>query len=342
MDPRCPTLALRGHVPGTAGHELIQPPVSEPHRPCPAVAARRSPPPSTNDVECGRSPESRGGCCCSAWGRRTSPRDVCARRMRAAGIDAVAELASVATTWPAAPDLTVVAISAGGSSIETLQAIDAHIGTSRVIALTTVVDSEFADAMRRGRADARRGRSGRRGLPHLPQHDRLPAGARVAARRATEPRRSAATLPRRQPPICLAACIGVARRRARVRRRADGLWLLAPAERISSALQGALMVREGPRRRADGCETGDWSHVDVYLTKTLDYRAIVLHRLTPGRRRSTLAGATGIDQRGRRRHLSRGALPGAVRRRRRCPRGIAHRAADRRTGGMRVVASETQ
>ena len=55
----------------------------------------------------------------------------------------------------------------------------------------------------------------------------------------------------------------------------EGLWLLAPAERIGSALQGALMVREGPRRIADGCETGDWNHVDVYLTKTLDYRALL-------------------------------------------------------------------
>jgi glutamine---fructose-6-phosphate transaminase (isomerizing) len=55
----------------------------------------------------------------------------------------------------------------------------------------------------------------------------------------------------------------------------DGLWLLAPAERVASAMQGALMVREGPRRRAAGCEIGDWSHVDVYLTKTLDYRALV-------------------------------------------------------------------
>jgi glucosamine 6-phosphate synthetase-like amidotransferase/phosphosugar isomerase protein len=53
----------------------------------------------------------------------------------------------------------------------------------------------------------------------------------------------------------------------------EGLWLLAPVERIGSSLQGALMVREGPRRAADGCETGDWNHVDVYLTKTLDYRA---------------------------------------------------------------------
>ena len=55
----------------------------------------------------------------------------------------------------------------------------------------------------------------------------------------------------------------------------DGLWLLAPAERLASAMQGALMVREAPRRNAVACETGDWSHVDVYLTKNLDYRALV-------------------------------------------------------------------
>ena len=35
------------------------------------------------------------------------------------------------------------------------------------------------------------------------------------------------------------------------------------------------MLREGPRRAAVGCETGDWSHVDVYLTKTTDYRLLV-------------------------------------------------------------------
>jgi hypothetical protein len=27
------------------------------------------------------------------------------------------------------------------------------------------------------------------------------------------------------------------------------------------------MLREVPRVRADACETGDWSHVDVYLSK---------------------------------------------------------------------------
>jgi len=55
----------------------------------------------------------------------------------------------------------------------------------------------------------------------------------------------------------------------------DGVYLLAPAERLSSARQAALMIREGPRRAATACETGDWAHVDVYLTKTLDYRAIL-------------------------------------------------------------------
>jgi glutamine---fructose-6-phosphate transaminase (isomerizing) len=56
----------------------------------------------------------------------------------------------------------------------------------------------------------------------------------------------------------------------------DGIFPIAPAERISSALQSALMFREGPRRAADGCETGDWAHVDVYLTRTLRYGAVFL------------------------------------------------------------------
>jgi hypothetical protein len=54
----------------------------------------------------------------------------------------------------------------------------------------------------------------------------------------------------------------------------DGVYAIAPAERLSSAMQSALMIRETPRRPATGCETGDWAHVDVYLTKTLDYRAL--------------------------------------------------------------------
>lgn len=35
------------------------------------------------------------------------------------------------------------------------------------------------------------------------------------------------------------------------------------------------MLREGPRLPAESSETGDWSHVDVYLTKTTDYRMLL-------------------------------------------------------------------
>jgi len=35
------------------------------------------------------------------------------------------------------------------------------------------------------------------------------------------------------------------------------------------------MIREIPRLAASACETGDWSHIDVYLTKTLDYRMLL-------------------------------------------------------------------
>jgi glucosamine--fructose-6-phosphate aminotransferase (isomerizing) len=36
------------------------------------------------------------------------------------------------------------------------------------------------------------------------------------------------------------------------------------------------MLREMPRIPAEACETGDWSHVDVYLTKRPGHRALVL------------------------------------------------------------------
>jgi fructoselysine-6-P-deglycase FrlB-like protein len=55
----------------------------------------------------------------------------------------------------------------------------------------------------------------------------------------------------------------------------DGSHLVAPARRLGSAQQAALMLREGPRRSAIAAEAGDWAHVDVYLTKNTDYRLLV-------------------------------------------------------------------
>lgn len=199
--------------------------------------------------------------------------DVAARRLRRSGIVAVAELASVEASLPPAPELTVIAITASGRSAETLAMLDAHAGTSRTVALTNTPDAllraDHVVPMHAG--DERSGVACRSyvhtlvALLHLEQQL-----AGVDLRLGERVRRSAAAiaylLDRRDGwmPAVLEAVDGT-----------EGLWLLAPAERIGSALQGALMVREGPRRAADGCETGDWNHVDVYLTKTLDYRAVL-------------------------------------------------------------------
>ena len=62
--------------------------------------------------------------------------EVVALRLRAAGVDAVAEVASAVIGTPAAPDALVVAISATGSSIETMAAVERHVGRSRIVAIT--------------------------------------------------------------------------------------------------------------------------------------------------------------------------------------------------------------
>jgi len=199
--------------------------------------------------------------------------DVGARRLRRHGITAVAELASVEATVPPTPELTLIGITASGSSAETVALLATHAGLSRTIALTNDESASLpADRIVLMHAGIEAGGVACRTYLHtlvallaLEQHL-----ADVDLRLGERLRRSAAAiaylLDRRDgwlPPL-IEAVDGT-----------EGLWLLAPAERLGSALQGALMVREGPRRAADGCETGDWNHVDVYLTKTLDYRALL-------------------------------------------------------------------
>ncbi len=199
--------------------------------------------------------------------------DVGARRLRRHGIAAVAELASVEATVPPSPELTLIGITASGRSVETLGLLAAHAGVSRTLALTNDDSASLpADCVVSMHAGVESGGVACRTYVHtlvallaLEQHL-----ANVDLRLGERVRRSAAAiaylLDRRDgwlPPV-IEAVDGT-----------EGLWLLAPAERLGSALQGALMVREGPRRAADGCETGDWNHVDVYLTKTLDYRALL-------------------------------------------------------------------
>jgi len=199
--------------------------------------------------------------------------DVAARRLRRHGLTAIAELASVEASLPPSADVTLIAVTATGRSAETLALLNAHFGKSRTLALTNECDAEMpADDVVLMRAGAEKGGVACRTYVHtlvaLLALEQQITGLDLRLRERVK--RSAAAiaylLDRRDgwlPPV-IEAVEGT-----------EGLWLIAPAERLGSALQGALMVREGPRRVADGCETGDWNHVDVYLTKSVDYRAVL-------------------------------------------------------------------
>jgi glutamine---fructose-6-phosphate transaminase (isomerizing) len=199
-----------------------------------------------------------------------------ARRLRALGVDAVAEYGSAAASYPADPGLLVVPISATGGSVETLAAVAAYTGTAAyVAALTNTPGSKItdgADAVVPMLAGPELGgvacRTFQHTIVHLLSLEEHFSGAGrdlpALALRAAEA--SADLLDRRAEwlPTALELLDGP-----------HGVYTIAPAERLSSAQQSALMFREGPRRPADACESGDWSHVDVYLTKTLDYRALL-------------------------------------------------------------------
>ncbi|MFF5113459.1 SIS domain-containing protein [Streptosporangium sp. NPDC000509] len=231
---------------------------------------------------------------------------VAALRLRAAGIDAVAEYASAAASYPPSPDTLVVAISATGGSRETLDAVARHRGRSFVLALTNHPDSavtEGADLVVPMVAGEERGGVSCRTFQHtlallLALGERLTAsGGDVPGLISRTAEATADLLDRRDEwlePV------------ATLLDGPNGVYTIAPAEHLSSAEQSALMFREGPRRAADACETGDWAHVDVYLTKTLDYRAI----LFPGSRYDEQA-MDWIRQRGSTVLTVGGELPGA-------------------------------
>lgn len=197
------------------------------------------------------------------------------RHLQRAGVVAVADYASAELGPLPDPELLVLAVSAGGGSAETAAAVERHLGRSRVVAVTNHPDSAFAlgcDSVVDLAAWAESGGVACRSFSHTlavllqvaGEWGGVDLGVPAALRRAADAVED--LLARRDSwlPAVADALDGP-----------HGTWLLAPADRLASAEQGALMLREGPRRAADACETGDWSHVDVYLTKTLDYRALV-------------------------------------------------------------------
>jgi glutamine---fructose-6-phosphate transaminase (isomerizing) len=203
---------------------------------------------------------------------------VAAARLRQAGVPAVAELAASDLLPAVGPGTLVLAVSASGGSAETLDAVrrlrSADSG-ARFVALTNRGDTELeslCDLTVAMRAGQERGGVACRSFQHtlallLAWESRLTGGpdAPGALDRAADA--SAHLLATRDEwlPEVSDALLGPA-----------GTHVVAPARRLSSAQQSALMLREGPRLPAYGCETADWSHVDVYLTKTTDYRMLLL------------------------------------------------------------------
>jgi glutamine---fructose-6-phosphate transaminase (isomerizing) len=199
---------------------------------------------------------------------------VAATRMRAAGADAVAEYASLEVGTPPGDGVLAIGISASGATEETIETLARHRGSSTTVALTNRSGSAIeraADTVVSMLAGDEDGGVACRSFQHtlallLALEAPTAGGGDVAGavRRAAEA--SEDLLERRD-----AWLPGVADLLA----EGPATFTIAPAERLSSAEQGALMLREGPRRAADACEAGDWLHVDVYLTKPLDYRALL-------------------------------------------------------------------
>lgn len=201
---------------------------------------------------------------------------VVAARMRAHGLMAVSELAASGLLPDWGPGTVVVATSASGGSAETLDALDRLPAGAFTIALTNTAGSAIAErcsAVVDLAAEPEVGGVACRSYQHtlalllaLECH-LLGAGTAALARAVGTAATSTAHL--------LDTADDWVGDLGSMLLGPDGTHLAAPAHRLSSAQQGALMLREGPRLPAVGCETGDWSHVDVYLTKTTDYRLLV-------------------------------------------------------------------
>ncbi len=200
---------------------------------------------------------------------------VAAARMRARGLVAVSELAGsdLLPAWGAGT--LVVAISASGGSKETLDALGRVHPDATVVALTNTTSSELSARCALTvpmAAGVEEGGVACRSYQHT-----------LALLMALEVHLTGGS---REPVV--AAVSGAAAATAHLLETADdwlppvtrlldgpsGTHVAAPARRLSSAQQSALMLREGPRRAAVACETGDWAHVDVYLTKNTDYRLL--------------------------------------------------------------------
>ena len=237
-----------------------------------------------------------------------------AAAMRAAGRDAVAELASASSWSPPREDTLVIAISNSGRTPEVVSAAEHHRGLSGVIALTSRPESALAL-----RADgvlpivARRAEAG--GIATLSYRSTVAALLLLAAEAVPALAGSgiAAAVPALEQLLrdCQADEAAAALDTGRP------VHVLGDGARMGTTEQAALMLREAPRLDAVAYDTGDWLHVGLYTQYPGDAVLLFtrLARRRGGDRHDPLA----------RRHHRRGGGPGRRRRRARPAPGRGHR-----------------
>ena len=201
-----------------------------------------------------------------------------ASRLRARGVDAFAELSS--TGAPSLPrrGTLVIGISASGATVETVEALARHRGVSPTVAITNRPGSAIeyaADVALPLLAGDEAG-----GVACVSFQATLAVLLLLCGRLVGESVAEAL-----RPAVDASRALRDGRSEwleplVELVRPAHTVYTIAPDERISSALQSALMLREGPRVAADATETGDWLHVDVYLSRHPGYTAL----LYPGSR----------------------------------------------------------
>jgi glucosamine--fructose-6-phosphate aminotransferase (isomerizing) len=193
-----------------------------------------------------------------------------AARLRADGIAAVVEYASTDVPTRPGADVLAIGISATGNSEETVNALAAHHGMSRTVAITNAPDggklAAHADLLVPLNAGVETGGVACKTYQATLAVLLLAAGIDADTLRPAASAQQALLDTRGDWLDPLLANLDPART----------TYMIAPAARISSALQSALMLREGPRVPAVATETGDWSHVDVYLSKHPNYTALLL------------------------------------------------------------------
>jgi fructoselysine-6-P-deglycase FrlB-like protein len=191
-----------------------------------------------------------------------------ATALRADGRAAWVEFASTDMATPPARNMVLIAISASGSTPETIAAAERHRGTGLVVAVTNRPKSPLAAT-----ADVV--------LPLLAGEETSGVSSRtflattavlaLLAGRSVDALRPAVEELER----LLAERAEWLTAAADLLDGADEVGVLAQARSQGVAEQGALLLREGPRLRASAHEATDWLHTAIY-TALPGYRAVLL------------------------------------------------------------------